>query len=111
MIKIKIIILHHLKIVGDSDCAVGWAHFPHTGRCYKHFSEEKLWPDARDFCAREAPGGGGDLVSIPDQATNDFITSLSSDTAWIGASDEGSEDVWKWSDGTPWSYESWGRGE
>ena len=69
--------------------------------------------DLHPLCAggsKEAPGGGGDLVSIPDQATNDFITSLSSDTAWIGASDEGSEDVWKWSDGTPWSYESWGPG-
>ena len=60
-----------------SACAAGWTLFPATGRCYKYYPLKKLWPDARDFCAREAPGGGGDLVSIPDQATNDFIASLS----------------------------------
>ena len=49
----------------------------------------------------------GDLASIPDQATNEFLTTLSTDISYIGASDAESEGTWKWTDGTTWGYESW----
>ena len=64
------------------------------------------WDAARSFCWTSAHHGG-ELASVPDQATNDFLTTLTSDRAWIGGTDEGSEGDWRWSDGTPWSYDSW----
>ena len=53
----------------------------------------------------------GDLASIPDKTTNDFLTHLSGVISWIGATDAASEGNWQWSDGTPWGYESWAAGE
>ena len=50
----------------------------------------------------------GDLASIPNQATNDFLLSLfhnPSGIQWIGGRKE--EGVWKWTDGTPWHFENW----
>ena len=52
----------------------------------------------------------GDLASIPNQATNDFILSLfhnPSGIQWIGGYDYDEEGVWKWLDGTPWQYQNW----
>ena len=51
--------------------------------------------------------GNGDLASIPDKATNDFLITLTTAYTWIGATDADSEGVWRWSDGTPWGYENW----
>ena len=93
-----------------SGCSPGWTFFPHTSRCYRHFSKAKTWENARDFCVASSLHYG-DLVSIPDQATNDFLTQLSDVISWIGATDAASEGNWQWSDGTPWGYESWAAGE
>ena len=90
----------------ESECIAGWTYFPHTNRCYKHFSENKNWADARTFCL-SFNESKGDLVSIPDQFTNDFLTTLSSSRSWIGASDAVYEGDWRWNDGTAWRYESW----
>ena len=64
------------------------------------------WDAARRFCQSSAHHGG-ELASVPDQAANVFLTTLTSARAWIGGTDEGSEGDWRWSDGTPWSYDSW----
>ena len=93
-----------------SGCLLGWTYFPNTARCYKHFPETKTWMNARSYCLSVAQTNG-DLVSIPDQATNEFLITLSTVHSWIGASDAASEGSWTWSDGTPWGYESWGEGE
>ena len=71
----------------------------------------KDWNGARAHCQGQGPSG--DLASIPDQETNEFISSLLPDAGgyWIGGTDAASEGAWQWSDGTPWSYTSWGRGE
>ena len=91
-------------------CSPGWSYFPNTGRCYKHFPESRTWVNARSFCLAFAQNYG-DLASIPDQATNDFLTTLSTDKSYIGASDAESEGTWKWTDGTPWSFENWAPGQ
>ena len=93
-----------------SGCSPGWTYFPNTGRCYKHFPVPRTWVDARFLCLVVAQTNG-DLASIPDQATNVFLTTLSTDNSYIGASDAETEGTWKWSDGTPWSFENWGPGE
>ena len=50
------------------------------------------------------------LASVPDKATNDFLTFLTKDTkerAWLGGIKDNSEN-WSWSDGSPWTgYENW----
>ena len=89
-----------------SGCSPGWTYFPNNAHCYKHFSATKTWINARSYC-RSLAQTNGDLVSIPDQATNDFLTTLSTDNSYIGASDAETEGTWKWTDGTPWGYESW----
>ena len=91
-------------------CSPGWSYFPNTGRCYKHFPESRIWVNARSFCLTVVQTNG-DLASIPDQATNEFLTTLSTDKSYIGASDAETEGTWKWTDGTPWSFENWGPGQ
>ena len=68
------------------------------------------WTEARTQCQTIAPYNG-DLASVPDQATNDFLTTLTTEVAWLGGNDLESEGVWIWTDGTPWSFESWNSGE
>ena len=46
---------------------------------------------------------GGDLASIANQATQDFIVNniRTTDYTWIGA--ESKSNAWSWADGTPWT--------
>ena len=50
----------------------------------------------------------GDLATIADQQTLDFIKNklVLGDSHWIGA--EKSSGEWRWADGTPWSFSAWG---
>ena len=66
-----------------SECSLGWTYSDHTKRCYKHFSELKTWTAARAFCQAQTPHSG-DLASVSDQDTNDFLTTLTNETVWIG---------------------------
>ena len=86
-------------------CAAGWTYFPHTCLCYKYLSARKTWAEARAHC--RGLSAGGDLVSILDKATNNFMRTLTTDLSWIGATDEGSEGSWRWSDGSRWGYTNW----
>ena len=38
------------------------------------------WTEAQTFCH----AFGGELASVPDQGTNDFLAQLTSEEAWIG---------------------------
>ena len=68
---------------------------------------QKNWNEARSTC--QEAGQNGDLASIPNQETNEFIVSFFQITAspWIGGYDYNEGGVWKWSDGTPWQYQNW----
>ena len=89
-------------------CEDGWTPFVHTGMCYKLNPWGATWKTARNFCRDK----DGDLVSIKDQQTNEFIVSLGH--PWgaymIGGHDE-TEGEWKWSDGSHWVYSNWNTGE
>ena len=68
----------------------------------------KTWTESRKACQSIAPENMiGDLVSIHNKETNEFLTTLTSKRAWIGGSDADSEGDWTWSDGTPWDSEYW----
>lgn len=60
---------------------------------------------------------GGHLVSIGDQAENDFVLANFGSLGgvdrrlWIGFNDQAVEGTWAWSDGSPASYTNWNAGE
>ena len=66
------------------------------------------WDDARAECKKN----GGDLASIANQATLDFLVDNIKTTTytWIGA--EKKSGVWSWADGTPWTeFTNWAAGQ
>ena len=94
-----------------SSCSFGWTSFPHTGGCYKHFPSKVTWHEAEKSCKSL----GGDLPSITDKATNDFLAKLNGMPSWIGLRQHPNEGSWTalgaWTDGSPWCFQSWLEGE
>ena len=82
-IDIQWIFYTHFYVFNVSECSHGWTYSDHTKRCYKHYSELKTWSAARAHCQAQTPHSG-DLASVPDQDTNDFLTTLTNETVWIG---------------------------
>ena len=81
-----------------------------TGRCYKYFPHLLSWDDARAYCQDNVPYNVGDLASIPDAGTNDFLQTLIQDAyVWIGGFKNSSS--WVWSDGTTWGHTAWYDGQ
>ena len=76
--------------------------------CYKLNRWRETWKAARNFCRNK----DGDLVSIKDQQTNEFIVSLGPPNGklLLGGHDE-TEGEWKWSDGSHMVYSNWNNGE
>jgi len=93
---------------GPGQCKEGETYFGHTNMCYKFYSDRLLWADANQACI----DAGGNLASILDPETNEFITTLTKEYTWIGGHRlEDDQDVWGWADGSEWSYENWNGGE
>ena len=69
------------------------------------------WDDAEGFCKNE----GGHLASVTSEATNEYIhyekRKRGISRLWIGGTDKEKEGVWKWSDGSPWEFTKWNKGE
>jgi len=92
----------------SKDCPVDYTFFSHTNKCYKYYKRGMTWSKARRFCQCQ----GGDLPSVLDQQTSDFLTSLTPGYAWIGGYriSPGS-DTWRWTDGSAWGFENWDAGQ
>jgi hypothetical protein len=89
-----------------------------NGVCYFIDSTTRTWADARSSC--QARGTSWDLVTIYDTARNDFVLSVTSFEAWIGATDAVDEGTWSWVDsdtpffevgGTNTGFANWTAGE
>ena len=52
---------------------------------------------------------GGDLASIPDAETCDFLKPLITGGTWVGGYKTG--DTWMWTDGTPFNFSNWYSGK
>ena len=51
--------------------------------------------------------GLGELASVHDQETNEFLSSLTQVDSWLGGYQD-DQDNWMWSDGSIWNYANWG---
>lgn len=79
-----------------------------NAKWYRVYLERMSWPNARQKCAAV----GGQLAVIPDQPTWEFIKTLTQGASlWLVATDEQTEGVWKWIDGTPVTLKPWLQGQ
>ena len=90
-------------------CASGWKYFRHTQKCYRFFPTKSNWQDAVYFC-QSASSRPSSLVSIPDNKTNTFLHSLTTDWTWTGGHQD-SSDTWIWLDESKVTWFNWFQGE
>ncbi|KAL6457599.1 hypothetical protein MHYP_G00345620 [Metynnis hypsauchen] len=78
---------------GECQCALCGEEWRSFGLKYYYFSTDKLnWMKSRDYCAEK----GGHLVIITSQAEQDFLSSHTRETHWIGLNDLETEGKWMW---------------
>ena len=63
--------------------------------------------DAEDYCQ----GEGAHLTSILSEEENKFVAGLAPEQMWIGGTDKANEGSFEWTDGSPFSFTSWGEGQ
>ena len=78
-----------------------------AGKRYELVNGSFTWDEAK----ADAEAKGGQLATIKSQEDLNNVRSLLQGWTWIGGTDTESEGDWKWVDGTPLSYTSWGIGE
>ena len=89
-------------------CLQGWSHVPGEDTCVRVFSTQADWSTARQLCLDL----GGDLACPTNQGQQDFLSQLTTQSAWIGANDRASEGSWKTAGGDVLAYTAgWCSGE
>ena len=83
----------------------------YNGHSYKLFDIDMTWKDAKAYCE----GLGGHLAIINSSGKQKFVESLIKNSNrqifWLGATDEATEGIWKWIDGSNIVYSNWSPGE
>uniref|UniRef100_A0A3Q3EYB4 Galactose-specific lectin nattectin-like n=1 Tax=Kryptolebias marmoratus TaxID=37003 RepID=A0A3Q3EYB4_KRYMA len=92
-------------------CPSGWTQ--NGKRCFIFVKISTDWASAELTCIRY----GGNLASFHSRSEYIFLRTLvyratgSHPRTWVGASDAAKDGVWLWTDGSRFSYVSWGKGE
>ncbi|XP_069566819.1 macrophage mannose receptor 1-like, partial [Brachyistius frenatus] len=85
-----------LLAFAQSQCHPGWREY--ENKCYYFSNDTKTWLEANAFCL----GQNGNLMSIQDIHERLWVrTQISTEIYWIGLNDRITENVWQWSDGSP----------
>ncbi|XP_059210529.1 ladderlectin-like [Centropristis striata] len=99
-------------VIGSSTCCPdGWRMI--NGRCFLFVRRAMSWAHAERNCLSM----GANLASVHGALEQDEIQRMVRDVThghpdtWIGGSDAEMEGVWLWSDGTPYTFTNWCRGE
>ena len=87
------------SLLCKQDCPGGWDKF--GCKCYRYSSERGSWNKSRELCVSL----GADLVVVDSKDEMDFFSSYSWNN-WLGATDEASEGMWRWVDGTVLSVDN-----
>nr|P70194.1 RecName: Full=C-type lectin domain family 4 member F; AltName: Full=C-type lectin superfamily member 13; Short=C-type lectin 13; AltName: Full=Kupffer cell receptor [Mus musculus]AAH13647.1 C-type lectin domain family 4, member f [Mus musculus]BAA13647.1 Kupffer cell receptor [Mus musculus] len=78
--------------------AQNWKYF--NGNFYYFSRDKKPWREAEKFCTSQ----GAHLASVTSQEEQAFLVqTTSSGDHWIGLTDQGTEGIWRWVDGTPFN--------
>ena len=84
-------------------CQQGWTMF--NNGCYKFFSEEKEWSEAKSTCEQVS----GQLTSLHSKEETAFVTCLqdpaSVHTTWVGGQRQ--QNGFTWVDDTPFDFDNW----
>jgi Ca2+-binding RTX toxin-like protein len=80
--------------------------FEYNGHLYQ-LSKAATWKDAQ----AEAQSLGGNLVTVNDQAENDWLLNTFGSEKWIGYTDEKTEGTFEWADGSTSNFTNWNAGE
>ncbi|KAM9754466.1 aggrecan core protein isoform 1-T1 [Menidia menidia] len=82
-------------------CPDGWVEF--RGSCYFHFEERQTWSDAEQHCQELS----SHLVSVNSPEEQQFVNSFGQDYQWIGLNDKDVQNEFRWTDGSPLTFENW----
>ena len=78
-----------------------------NGKWYRVYLERVPWDRAKEKCASL----GGQLAVAPDEQTWAFIKGLLQTITWMGGTDEKTEGVWQWVDGTSFTFNAFTPGQ
>ena len=95
----------------DDNCLPGWKFNPHTSKCILLVNEKKNFQDSRAACKALAKGNDGDLASSPSREANDFLKTEFTVPLWTRLGAVKIDGLWRWLDGSPWFFKTWGPGE
>ncbi|CAJ1078643.1 type-2 ice-structuring protein-like isoform X1 [Xyrichtys novacula] len=82
-------------------------------RSFAYISKKMSWDDAEQNCIQL----GGHLASIRSSTEHIALKIMIKENAnwnphvWIGGTDSTENDVWRWTDGSPFKYSNWCPGE
>jgi hypothetical protein len=92
----------------DDCAAVGGFKLSVNSACYMLGDTTFAWQDARHFCQ----AWGGDLVEIGSPEENALVAEHIRGSAWIGATDQDQEGVFRWTGGDPLTgFAVWAAGQ
>ncbi|XP_059214274.1 galactose-specific lectin nattectin-like [Centropristis striata] len=94
-----------------TSCPEGWTQF--GSRCFIFYYTAKTWIEAEKTCLSVS----GNLASVHSIEDHTFLhehirrVAGTNRRTWIGGFDAVKEGMWQWSDGTPFDYTRWNKGQ